>query len=356
MAPKILISVDDCAYTPAIRAQWGMWNGLADLNDYLTSECILKFVLHNAAFLLEQGLSEHDIGFLPKSALMHRVPGQQIVSPLPQADVLIITGYFGNNADLELDFTPLAQFQGKVLFFGFGLNQSNDSYESFKRSAPTLQRFGPIYCQDETTLAQVQACGLKGKLIGPLQFMLLARNYFKCADQLIVSEVRGAMLDQLIAELNATAQHANFDLAHKVRLLHYPVRPSELEPILIFEAKKLFAQYVTRAQKVITSAPYVLYLCLALGIPVRYLNDHCPDSVAQSALFERISAQQGADSSVDFEAANSSVDFKATDNFVRIEAGDLGLYQRQLLLSLIQGNSELTQQATEQLDLFWAQL
>lgn len=337
MAPKILISVDDCAYTPALRAKWGMWNGLADLSDYLTYECLLKFVLSNAGFLLHQGVSEQDIGLLPKSALMRRVPGNQTVSKLPTADIIIITGYFGNNADLELDFSQLSHFQGKVLFFGFGLSQSNDSYESFKRSAQQLKRFGPIYCQDETTLAQVQACGLEGKLVGPLQFMLLPRSYFKCADQFFVSEVRGCALDALKTELTRTNQHANFDLAHKVRLLHYPVRPSELESILIFEAKKLFALYVTRAHKVITSSPYALYLCLALGIPVRYLSDHSPDSAAQSVLFERMTAGQ------------------ETDSFVCYQSGDIGLYQRQLLLSLIQGNVKLAHQAYIKLEALWSQ-
>lgn len=338
VASKILISVDDCAYTPALRAKWGMWNGLADLNEYITYECLLKFVLSNAGFLIQQGVSDQDIGMLPKSALMRRVSSNQIASQLPEADLLIITGYFGNYVDLEVDFSQLAHFQGRVIFFGFGLNQSNDSYESFKRSAQQLKRFGPIYCQDETTLAQVQSCGLEGMLIGPLQFMLLPRNYFKCTDQLFVSEVRGHMLDELIAELERSNQHANFDLAHKVRLLHYPVRPNELAPVMLFEASKLFAMYLTRAAKVITSSPYALYLCLALGIPVRYLNDHGLDSAAQSALFERMTAEQG------------------TDSFVSYQAGDLGLYQRQLLLSSIQGNTALTQQATKQLDLFWAQL
>lgn len=338
MAPKILICVDDHAYTPEVHAKWGMWNGLADLSDYLTFECVLKFVLRNAGFLLHQGVREQDIGLLPKSTLMRRVPSNQIASQLPPADLLIITGYFGNNADLELDFSQLAHFQGKVLFFGFGLNQGNDSYESFKRNAQQLKRFGPIYCQDETTLTQVQACSLEGKLIGPLQFMLLPRHYFKCADQLIVSEVRERTLDALIAELERSNQHANFDLAHKVRLLHYPVRPNELAPVMLFEASKLFAMYLTRAAKVITSSPYALYLCLALGIPVRYLSDHGLDSAAQSALFERMTAGQG------------------TDSFMSYQAGDLGLYQRQLLLSSIQGNTALIQQATKQLDLFWAQL
>lgn len=338
MVPKILISVDDFAYTLAVRTKWGMWNGLTDLGDYLTYECVLKFTLGNAAFLFKQGVTEQDIGILPKSAFMRRIPGNQLVTKLPDADLIIITGYFGNNIDLELDFSQLENFQGKVLFFGFGLNQSNDTYESFKRSAQQLKRFGPIYCQDETTLTQVQACGLEGKLIGPLQFMLTPREYIKSADQLFVSEVRGRMLNDLIAEFARTNQHANFDLAHKVRLPHYPVRRSELEHIMSFEAEKLFSLYVTRASKVITSSPLALYLCLALGIPVRYLNDHSLDSIAQSALFERMTADQG------------------TANFVCCQAGDLGLYQRQLLLSLIQGNSELAQQAIKQLDLFWAQL
>lgn len=335
VAPKILISVDDCAYTPALRAKWGMWNGLADLNEYLTYECLLKFVLSNAGFLIQQGVSDQDIGMLPKSALMRRVPSNQIASQLPEADLLIITGYFGNYVDLELDFSPLTNFHGKVLFFGFGLNQSNDSYESFKRSAQQLKRFGPIYCQDESTLSQVQSCGLEGMLIGPLQFMLLPRNYFKCTDQLFVSEVRGHMLDELIAELTRTNQPANFDLTHKARLLHYPVHHSELAPIMLFEAKKLFAMYVTRAAKVITSAPYVLYLCFALGIPVRYLSDNSADSIAQSALLARLNLSSG--------------------EFVKFKTDDRGLYQRQLLLSLIQGNAELALQASTQLKHLWSQ-
>ena len=335
VASKILISVDDCAYTPALRAKWGMWNGLADLNEYITYECLLKFVLSNAGFLIQQGVSDQDIGMLPKSALMRRVSSNQIASQLPEADLLIITGYFGNYVDLEVDFSQLAHFQGRVIFFGFGLNQSNDSYESFKRSAQQLNRFGPIYCQDETTLAQVQSCGLEGMLIGPLQFMLLPRNYFKCTDQLFVSEVRGHMLDELIAELTRTNQPVNFDLTHKARLLHYPVHHNELAPIMLFEAKKLFAMYVTRAAKVITSAPYVLYLCLALGIPVRYLSDNSADSIAQSALLARLNLSSG--------------------EFVKFKTDDRGLYQRQLLLSLIQGNAELAHQASTQLKHLWSQ-
>lgn len=338
MAPKILISVDDYAYTLGVQTKWGMWNGLANLSDYFTYECLFKFTLGNAAFLVQQGVTEQNIGVLPKSALMRRVPSDQIASQLPDADILIITGYFGNNVDLELDFTQLAHFQGKVLFIGFGLSQTNDTYESFKRSAQHLKRFGSIFCQDETTLAQVQACGLDGKLIGPLQFMLRTRDYFKCADQLFVSEVRGRMLDDLIAELACSNQLANFDLAHKVRLPHYPVRRSELEHIMSFEAEKLFALYVTRASKVITSSPLALYLCLALGIPVRYLSDHSLDSAAQSALFEHMTVE------------------KDTAGFVRYQTGDLGLNQRLLLLSLIQGNSELALHATKQLGLFWSQL
>ena len=300
MASKILISVDDCAYTPALRAKWGMWNGLADLNEYITYECLLKFVLSNAGFLIQQGVSDQDIGMLPKSALMRRVPSNQIASQLPEADLLIITGYFGNYVDLEVDFSQLAHFQGRVIFFGFGLNQSNDSYESFKRSAQQLKRFGPIYCQDE-----------------------------------IVSEVRGHMLDELIAELTRTNQPVNFDLTHKARLLHYPVHHNELAPIMLFEAKKLFAMYVTRAAKVITSAPYVLYLCFALGIPVRYLSDNSADSIAQSALLARLNLSSG--------------------EFVKFKTDDRGLYQRQLLLSLIQGNAELAHQASTQLKHLWSQ-
>lgn len=338
MTPKILISVDDFAYTLGVQAKWGIWNGLANLSDYFTYECLLKFVLGNSAFLIEQGVTEQDIGMLPKSSFMRRVPGDQFVTKLPDADFIIITGYFGNNIDLELDFSQLENFQGKVIFFGFGLNQGNDTYESFKRSAQQLKRFGPIFCQDETTLTQVQSCGLEGRLVGPLQFMLLPRDYFKCADQLFVSEILGSILDELITELARTNQQANFDLAHKVRLPHYPVRRCELEPIMSFEAKKLFTMYVSRASKVITASPLALYLCLAVGIPVRYLSDHSLDSAAQSALFERMAVEQD------------------NDGFVRYQAGDLGLYQRQLLLSLIQDNSELAQQATKQLNLFWAQL
>lgn len=343
MARKILISVDDCAYTPVQRCTFGMWNGLADLSDYLSYECWLKFVLRNAAFLLDA-----DIGMLPKSTLLRRTGVGPKLPELAacEADLIIVTGYFANQGDLELAFEHLAHFSGKVIIFGLGILEHNGTVESFMRAAKALRAaerdWGTWYCQDAATCTLVKNCGFSAQLLGPLPFMLLPRCHFKCAEELVVSEVRGAALNELKTKLTHQQQYLNFNLAHKVRLLHYPPTPNELQSALIFEAKRIFNHYLTRAAQVITASHEVLYLCLALGIAVRYVPDAITSTAAQCALFTKI--------------ATSSLAHTDADGFISADCSELGLWQRTLLLSLIQGKTELSAQAIQEITQFWAQL
>lgn len=390
IAPKILISVDDCAYTPGQRSSFGLWNGLADLTDYLSYDCLLKFVLHNSAALLDA-----EIGMLPKSTLMRRVAQDAcVLAPKPtalpdlaacEADLIIVTGYFANQGDLELAFEHLAHFNGKVIIFGLGLTAHNGTIESFKRGAATLRAhncdFGTWYCQDEYTCNLVQACGFPAQLVGPLPFMLPARSYFKCADELVVSEVRGAALNTLQAQLREQQaqllKHGlmlNYGLRHKVRLLHYPPTQAELSSALIFEAQRIFSHYLTRAAQVITASHFALYLCLALGIPVRYVPDAITSTKEQCALFTQIAAVAKGYKSDEYgmvsnnnphilssqaSAAANAADPSAHDahsNFIQYDCGALGQWQRTLLLGLVLGQHELSAKAASELEHCWSAL
>jgi hypothetical protein len=231
---------------------WANWHGEGNIGDAIQS-----LAMEN--LYREMGVAPESLLLIPRDAI-DKYDGEPCLLPLQ--------GWFGYFADIF----PLPWSKGITPFFsGFHLTSTWGSRERFVAMGlpDRIRPFQPIGCRDRGTMRFLREQGLNTYLSGCLTLTFPARQTEPEDGKVFLVDVSDDV-KQLIPP--AVLQQTDQSITHYHYFSSYPVNE---QAALEFEnlARRILDRYRDEARLVITSRIHVALPCLAMGIPVVFLDD-----------------------------------------------------------------------------------
>lgn len=231
---------------------WAKWHGEGNIGDAIQS-----LAMEN--LYREMGIAPESLRLIPRDAI-NTYDGEPCLLPLQ--------GWFGYFADIF----PFPWSECITPFFsGFHLTSTWGSRERFvEMGMPDHMRpFQPIGCRDRGTMRFLREQGLSAYLSGCVTLTFPARQSEPEDGKVFLVDVNDE-IKQLIPP--AILQQADQSITHYHYFSSYPV---DEQAALDFEdrARRILGRYRDEARLVITSRIHVALPCLAMGIPVVFLDD-----------------------------------------------------------------------------------
>lgn len=163
----------------------------------------------------------------------------------------------------------------KPIFLGFHLNESFNARDVFKGKniQNKMQDFEPIGCRDRNTADFLKSLGLNAYFSGCMTLTYAARTTEPQNGKIFIVDVSDEVLDIIPDSIK---QEADYSITHMYKFKNYPISEEEA---LDFEnrARELLARYRNEAKLVITSRIHCAMPCIAMGIPIVFINNNFDD-------------------------------------------------------------------------------
>lgn len=231
---------------------WAHWHGEGNIGDAIQS-----LAMEN--MYREMGVAPESLRLMPRDAI-NTYDGEPCLLPLQ--------GWFGYFADIF----PFPWSKSITPFFsGFHLTSTWESRERFvQMGMPDRMRpYQPIGCRDRGTMRFLREQGLNAYLSGCVTLTFPARRTDPEEGKVFLVDINDEVR-QLIPP--AILQQADQSITHYYYFSSYPV---DEQAALDFEnqARRILDRYRDEARLVITSRIHVALPCMAMGIPVVFLDD-----------------------------------------------------------------------------------
>jgi hypothetical protein len=231
---------------------WAYWHGEANVGDAIQSLAVENLYQ-------EMGIAPESLLLIPRDAI-NTYEGPPCFLPLQ--------GWFGYFADIF----PFPWSKNITPFFsGFHLTSTWGSRERFvEKGLPERMRsFQPIGCRDRGTMYFLRSQGLNAYLSGCLTLTFPARQTEPENGKVFLVDVRDEVKQGIPP---AVLQQTDQSITHYHYFSTYPVDERAARG---FEdhARRILDRYRDEARLVITSRIHAALPCLALGIPVVFLDD-----------------------------------------------------------------------------------
>ena len=231
---------------------WVNWHGEGNFGDAIQS-----LAMEN--LYLEMGVAPENLLLIPRDAI-DKYDGEPCLLPLQ--------GWFGYFADIF----PLPWSKGITPFFsGFHLTSTHGSHERFvERGLPELMRpFQPIGCRDCATMYFLRSQGLNAYFSGCLTLTFDKRRSEPQNGRVFLVDIEDEVKKRIPP---AVMKEADQSITHYHYFSTYPV---DDKSAMDFEdmSRRILDRYKNEARMVITSRIHAALPCLAMGIPVVFLDD-----------------------------------------------------------------------------------
>jgi hypothetical protein len=231
---------------------WANWHGEGNIGDAI--QCLALEHLY-----LEMGLSPENLVLINRDAL-DKYDGEPCLLPL--------NGWFGYFADIF----PFP-WSEKITpgFSGFHLTSTWESRERFIAAGlpERLRAFQPLGCRDRGTMHFLRSQGLDAYLSGCLTLLFPRRAQEPAEGRIFLVDLEEEVKKRLPP---AILRQADESITHYYYFPAYPVAEKAAEEFEA-QARAILERYRQEAALVITSRLHAALPCLALGVPLVFIDD-----------------------------------------------------------------------------------